>query len=192
MPQMNHPKLDRRSKTMLAGAACAALLAGAAAPALAQTTGELTVTGHWRVGENVRSLSAAVPYNDLDLNTVAGRDMLKQRVNATAHDLCDRLGEGNTSSGVAPSCEQDAMSSARDGIKVAIANSYMPNYAYLPDEPYVAPVGATAYGANASAVAPTVTTQTVTNGAVPDTPENRARYGGPMSHGGRMTTPSGN
>jgi len=191
MPRMKHPK------TMLLGAACAALMAGAA-PALAQTTtGELTVTGHWRVGEDVRSLSAAVPYNDLDLNTAAGRDMLKQRVNSTAHDLCDRLGESNTSSSIAPSCEQDAMMSAREAIKVAIANSYMPNYAYLPaDEPYVAPAGSTAsaYGTEASttAPAPTYTTQTVTNGGVPDTAENRAKYGGPMSHGGRMTKPAGN
>lgn len=32
----------------------------------------------------------------------------------------------------------------------------------------------------------------VTNGPVPDTRENRARYGGPMSNGGRRTTPAGN
>ncbi|HWA61319.1 MAG TPA: hypothetical protein VG939_08085 [Caulobacteraceae bacterium] len=32
----------------------------------------------------------------------------------------------------------------------------------------------------------------VSNGPVPDTPQNRARYGGPMSHGGRMTAPAGN
>lgn len=32
----------------------------------------------------------------------------------------------------------------------------------------------------------------VTNGPVPDTRENRARYGGPISNGGRRTTPAGN
>lgn len=32
----------------------------------------------------------------------------------------------------------------------------------------------------------------VTNGPVPDTAENRARYGGPMSNGGRRTRPAGN
>lgn len=32
----------------------------------------------------------------------------------------------------------------------------------------------------------------VTNGPVPDTRENRARYGQPISNGGRRTTPAGN
>ena len=31
----------------------------------------------------------------------------------------------------------------------------------------------------------------VTNGTVPDTPQNRQRYGGPMSHAGKMTPPTG-
>ena len=34
--------------------------------------------------------------------------------------------------------------------------------------------------------------QIVTNGPVPDTPQNRAQYGGPMSHAGKMTKPAGN
>ena len=34
--------------------------------------------------------------------------------------------------------------------------------------------------------------QHVTNGPVPDTPDNRARYGAPMSNGGQTTAPSGN
>jgi len=34
--------------------------------------------------------------------------------------------------------------------------------------------------------------KTVTNGPVPDTPANRAKYGKPMSHGGRKTPPAGN
>jgi hypothetical protein len=32
----------------------------------------------------------------------------------------------------------------------------------------------------------------VTNGPVADTPENRAKYGKPMSNAGRMTKPAGN
>jgi hypothetical protein len=40
--------------------------------------------------------------------------------------------------------------------------------------------------------APTVTNQLVTNGPVADTPENRARYGQPMSRAGKMTKPVGN
>lgn len=38
----------------------------------------------------------------------------------------------------------------------------------------------------------TVTTRTVTNGPVPDTPENRAKYGQPLSRAGKLTTPAGN
>jgi hypothetical protein len=33
---------------------------------------------------------------------------------------------------------------------------------------------------------------TVTNGPVPDTPANRAKYGGPMSRTGKKTAPKGN
>jgi hypothetical protein len=32
----------------------------------------------------------------------------------------------------------------------------------------------------------------VTNGPVPDTPANRAKFGGPRSHGGKKTAPAGN
>lgn len=32
----------------------------------------------------------------------------------------------------------------------------------------------------------------VTNGPIPDTAENRARYGAPISNGGKRTTPAGN
>jgi UrcA family protein len=156
MPRLNF------NRPALLGAALAAGLAGVAAPALAQTAVEgLTITGHWRVGDNVRELSAAVPYDDLDLNTGLGRDVFRERVRATARDLCDRLGEPRT--GAPPlnrSCEQEAMDSARKQIRIAIASQRMPLYAYLPpDEPYVAPVGptvgaATADGADASTVAP--------------------------------------
>lgn len=38
----------------------------------------------------------------------------------------------------------------------------------------------------------TVTMTTVTNGPVPDTAENRAKYGQPMSRAGKMTRAAGN
>ncbi len=38
----------------------------------------------------------------------------------------------------------------------------------------------------------TVTNTMVTNGPVPDTPENRAKYGQPMSHAGKRTPAKGN
>jgi UrcA family protein len=181
-------------------------LAGAALPALAQPVDEtttvegLTITGHYRVDDNVRSLSAAVPYDDLDLTTAAGRDVLKQRIRATAHDLCDRLGETNTANAIAPSCEQDAWDNARSQIHAAVASARMPDYAYIgPYETYMATApSAPAYSQDVAATeptapaAPTYTTQTVTNGPVPDTAENRARYGGPVSRGGQATRPDGN
>lgn len=37
-----------------------------------------------------------------------------------------------------------------------------------------------------------VTTEVITNGPVPDTPQNRARYGQPMSNAGKVTAPKGN
>jgi hypothetical protein len=46
---------------------------------------------------------------------------------------------------------------------------------------------ATASGANAS-----FTDQTVAMSPIPDTPANRAKYGGPMSRAGRHTAPKGN
>jgi len=45
---------------------------------------------------------------------------------------------------------------------------------------------------SSAAVSPEVRTTLVTNGPVPDTPENRARFGGPNSQGGRATAPVGN
>lgn len=38
----------------------------------------------------------------------------------------------------------------------------------------------------------TFTSMTVTNGPVPDTPENRAKYGSPLSRAGKMTAARGN
>ncbi|MCR5879982.1 hypothetical protein [Phenylobacterium sp. J367] len=64
-------------------------------------------------------------------------------------------------------------------------------------EPYdTAPVADAAVApdatADVSATAPSVTTTLVTNGPVPDTAENRARFGGPMSLAGKMTAARGN
>jgi hypothetical protein len=42
------------------------------------------------------------------------------------------------------------------------------------------------------ASATTDAAQVVSNGPVPDTPANRAKYGKPMSHAGRHTAPAGN
>jgi hypothetical protein len=69
-----------------------------------------------------------------------------------------------------------------------------------------APAAATSAGANTSGQVVSVTdlppdqaralaagdNQMVTNGPVPDTPQNRAKYGAPLSHAGRATSPAGN
>ena len=176
----------------LAGVALFAGVAFAASPLAAQTVAdELTVTGHYGVGPNVRTLSTAVSYHDLDLTTQTGRDVLSQRVRTAARDLCRRLGEpGNMGTAAAPSCERDAINSAREQQRLAAANATPHSYAVNPPEPAPAPVAPTAesYGQGASSV----TTETVTNPPVRDTPENRATYGGPMSSGGQRTAPNGN
>ncbi len=53
-----------------------------------------------------------------------------------------------------------------------------------------AAVAAPAAGGYAQSVS--VTTTTVTNGPVADTPENRAKYGSPMSRAGKRTAARGN
>lgn len=68
----------------------------------------------------------------------------------------------------------------------------------MPADTYVAPEPApmadttTSTMYQAPAMSPEVNTTLVTNGPVPDTPENRARFGGPNSNGGRQTAPRGN
>ena len=195
MPNLCTPK---RSPWLLGALALG--LAGLAAPALAQTTlPELTVTGTW--GPNgPRTLSRVVSYADLDLTTAAGRHELDRRIHATAEGLCRELGEQPKAviPPVLQSCEQQAVSSAMGAERLAFATAQPKGYAVYapaapppaPDEAYVAPSGAAAapsYGAAAS-----YTTQTVTNGPVPDTAANRARFGGPMSNAGKRTAPAGN
>ena len=68
-----------------------------------------------------------------------------------------------------------------------------PSYLPPPAPPaYAGDEAAPAAGYYGEPAAATVTTETVTNGPVPDTPQNRAAYGGPISNGGRSTTPAGN
>lgn len=66
-----------------------------------------------------------------------------------------------------------------------------------PDATAAAPAGPAATTAvpdqvQTPAPAATVVAATVTNGPIPDTPANRAKYGGPMSHAGKKTQPAGN
>lgn len=67
--------------------------------------------------------------------------------------------------------------------------------AYVEPAPAAEPVADTSTSqmySSAPAASPEVRTVLVTNGPVPDTPENRARFGGPDSNGGDRTVPAGN
>jgi UrcA family protein len=179
-------------------------LAMAAAPALAQSTvGELTVIGKWGP-DGPTSLSRAVDISDLDLRSDAGVSEMKARVRATANDICNELeGKGGGGpSGLLPSCQNDAIRSAQSQMNIAIAQARSgPPLAYAAPAPAVVPsvseaplpsADVSGEAASATAPAPTYTVTTVTNGPVPDTPENRARFGGPMSNAGKRTAPAGN
>lgn len=193
---MHKPVTRFRASGVVCAAAAAAGLAAVALPALAQpTVGEVVV-----IAPQGDSLSEPVSYADLDLTTTTGRAVLHERIREAAADVCYRLQtDDRTGSSVAPGCVSDAVDRARDQERRAYAQAENQAYAYAPPPPpaYVPPPPAadetapavSAYGEPAAA---TVTTETVTNNPVPDTAQNRARYGGPMSNGGRMTTPAGN
>jgi UrcA family protein len=188
------------------GGLCASLaLAGftaiAAAPALAQEVDEITVVGSMGRDGRPETLSRTVSFSDLDLATDAGADELRGRIRATARDLCRQLGETG-GSGVTPSCVDLATRNALGDARVVIAQARSPGAlaARSAPAPYVAPVGEVASAADETAadvsatvpVETTYTTTTITNGPVPDTAANRARFGGPLSNAGQRTTPAGN
>lgn len=186
------------TRTLCAGLAVAGF-AALSAPAIAQEVDEITVIGSFAPDGRPNSLSRVVNISDIDLRTDAGVSEVRSRVKATARDLCRELGELDRGGGVVRPCEDkavaDAMSQARPIIQAARSGAL---YAAAEPAPYIAPPGAaisveeSATPASAEAPAVTYTTTTVTNGPVPDTPENRARFGGPMSNGGQRTAPAGN
>jgi UrcA family protein len=190
-----------RIKPQYSSLFCAALagagVALSAAPASAQTVEELTVVGRVSPGGEVRSLSRVVSFSDLDLRRPAARDELVRRISFTARDLCDKLGESSTSTGPIPSCKSAAMKDAMVQARQAYAMADAGVYATAMDasEQGVPASDTVAYvppAAEAYAPEPTVTMRTVTNGPVADTPENRERYGEPLSNAGRRTAPAGN
>lgn len=187
-------------KSMLCAGVAAVGLAIAAPAALAQTTepsaiDEITVTGKFDAADEVSK--AVVSYADLDLTTKAGQDELTSRIGRTASDLCHKLGESIADQPLTgmPSCQRAAIASADDQFKMAVAmansqggpapmamNSSSSSSMMSESAP-----AATSYSAPAS-----YTTSTVTNGPVPDTKENRAKYGMPMSNAGKRTAAAGN
>lgn len=168
---MRHPALA----TLAAAALCAA------APALAQPIDEVTVTGH---GPHAMSLSDTVSYADLDLNLRADRDHLLRRVSDTAERLCSELNQDPASfHNMGKSCQDVAIRGAMDQVRQAFADASA-NPAY-----------ANTYGTPTSAVAPDNATYGASAGdsvPIPDTAQNRARYGGPTSRAGQRTAARGN
>jgi UrcA family protein len=200
MRNLSHILTSRR---LYAVVAAGVVLAGT--PAFAQTVDELTVTGRLGPDGAPRSLSQAVSYGDLDLRLASDQAALKSRVKDAARDLCDRLGESNTAyAPIVPSCRDAAYNDAISQVKMAVAEAPARNAyasAQAADASAVAPMDSDmaaapdTYVAPAAAVAmpaPTYTVRTVTNGPVPDTAENRSRFGAPLSRAGMNTAPSGN
>lgn len=177
----------------LATLAAAATLAGA--PAFAQTVEELTITGHALKNQQL-SKSRVVSFADLDLTRPADRQTLRMRIADTAGDVCEELNEpGPTPGNLGRSCQEIATRNGFADVKVAVAAARGAAYADAAFTQDWATPAAESYSAPASATEPapaTYTTSTVTNGPVADTPENRARYGGPMSRAGKRTAAKGN
>jgi UrcA family protein len=168
-------------------AAAAGFAAGP--PAVAQTLDELTITGHG-LRSQPQSLSETVSYADLDLTSRRDRHRLAERVNVTAQRLCDRLNEPPPSPGnLGHSCQEIAVRDAMGQVRQAYADARIRGgWAYADARAR----GGRAYSAGAYAFPASARVSVVTNGPVPDTPENRARYGGPMSRAGQRTGPRGN
>ncbi|HZZ31810.1 MAG TPA: UrcA family protein [Phenylobacterium sp.] len=100
-------------------AAAAALCVGA--PALAQATDEVTVTGHTPYAE---SLSRTVSYADLDLNRQADRDQLVMRIQETAGSLCDQLNQEPSSfHNMGVSCQDVAVRDAMSQVNQVFADA---------------------------------------------------------------------
>ena len=164
----------------LATLTAAAALIGA--PAFAQSTlDELTVTGQYNPRNgSPETLSERVSYADLDLTLAADRAELNGRVQRAAADVCKQVGAEPTGfQNLSSSCEKVAVNGAMSQVRTAIAQARSQAYAQ-------AAYPGSGYAADASA-----TEDLVSNGPVPDTARNRARYGAPQSLSGRRTTPAG-
>jgi UrcA family protein len=151
-----------------------------AVPILAQTIDELVITGH-SARARAETLSERVSYADLDLTQARDRGMLRQRVNAAAGRVCDQLGEARPAAGnLGQSCQEVAVRGASEQMRYAFAAARS------------GPAYAGSYAVQASATAPAYAAAGLSaSSPVPDTPQNRARYGAPLSRAGRHTAADG-
>lgn len=152
-------------KLMLIGAAAASALA--AAPAYAQ------------LGQAASPGDAATPPN---MSTPPAPDSASTGIPSADSTKLTGQDAGATN---LPGGEVNAGGTSRTDGTVAVTDTVPagpPAAMAMPAAP-----SAGSYGASAS-----VTTSTVTNGPVPDTAENRAKYGQPLSRAGRRTAARGN
>ena len=174
----------RQRSSILFAAAAGLATAALALPAEAQTLDELVVTGH--AARNApQSLSETVSYADLDLTRPRHRAILNARVNAAAGRVCDRLNETRPhAANLGHSCQEVAVRNASDQIRLAVVDAR--NMARLAE----AAPAAGGFGVQAGVVS-SDRSDVIASPPVPDTPANRARYGGPRSHAGRRTAANG-
>ena len=109
---------------------------------------------------------------------------VKYSVAAAAFGAVALLAGSVLAQSAAPSSAPDPMTVAQSAPPAAD-----PTAAATPDQsmPAAAPAMAPQGGDQGM-----MQTKVVSNGPVPDTPANRALYGGPRSHAGRKTSPAGN
>ena len=163
----------------------AAALAVTSAPAFAQTVEELVITGHGH-GDRPASASQRVSYADLNLTQAGDRTVLKRRIVAAAKSVCREVGEDAPLRGnLGRSCQDTSIREAMIQVRVAFADAETYQTFAAND---VGAYDAGAMGANVSATEADPTT----NGPIPDTVANRARYGGPASAAGQRSRPKGN
>jgi UrcA family protein len=99
---MKRANMHSRLYLLIAGM----VMLGTAAPSLAQLADEdIVVTGRYGpIPDSAQSLSQSVSYADLDLSTIADRQVLRHRLSLTSRYLCNKLGETDSSPGITPSC----------------------------------------------------------------------------------------
>jgi hypothetical protein len=148
---------------LLAGIAASAMMAGAAQAQLgAGTSPDTGVTPNQSAPADPKDAQTGVP--SVDATRPTGADA--GQTNLPAGEVSGSTDVTTSSSSVATDTSSSSSVST-----TATAPS------------------AASMGVNASTGA---NVQLITNGPVPDTPENRAKYGDPMSRAGKMTAPAGN
>lgn len=106
------------------------------------------------------------------------------------------LGGGAVAQTVDPPAEpvpaQEAAGPSVDKEVSAPAGAATPAQPATTPPPAMAPPAASAQGTDVAASAPMVTPSLLSNSPIPDTAENRARYGQPISNAGKRSAAKGN